>query len=105
MAGVDLFQELVRGAGSYAQSHLLPNLKGLTDVVLQGVMTSTPASARSIAERFGFAFCTSAEEEISGRGTGKGWIADQVGNDKKVINTIFIATRHDSHTRYVVSFR
>jgi len=74
------------GAGSYAQSHLLPNLKGLSEVVLQGVMTSTPASARSVAERFGFAFCTSAEEEI--------W------DDK--INTVFIATRHDSHASYVI---
>jgi len=58
----------------------------LSEVVLQGVMTSTPASARSVAERFGFAFCTSAEEEI--------W------DDK--INTVFIATRHDSHASYVI---
>lgn len=75
------------GAGSYAQSHLLPNLKDLPDIVLQGVMTSTPASARSVAGRFGFAFCTSDEGEI-------------FGNDN--INTVFIATRHDSHARYVL---
>ncbi|MHB8130222.1 MAG: bi-domain-containing oxidoreductase [Mobilitalea sp.] len=74
------------GAGSYAQSHLLPNLKGLPEVVLQGVMTSTPASARSVAERFRFGFCTSDEGEI---------FAD-------TINTVFIATRHDSHARYVL---
>ena len=75
------------GAGSYAQSHLLPNLKGLTDVVLQGVMTSTPASARSVVERFGFAFCTGREQDILENGD---------------INTVFIATRHDSHARYVL---
>jgi predicted dehydrogenase/threonine dehydrogenase-like Zn-dependent dehydrogenase len=75
------------GAGSYAQSHLLPNVKSLTDVVLQGVMTSTPASARSVVERFGFAFCTGREQDILENGD---------------INTVFIATRHDSHARYVL---
>ncbi len=95
------------GAGSYAQSHLLPNLKGLTDVVLQGVMTSTPASARSVAERFGFAFCTSDEREIFGetalrqaQGEKDSGMLSPSKHD--AINTIFIATRHDSHARYVL---
>ena len=75
------------GAGSYAQSHLLPKIPKKSDVVLKGVMTNTGTSARSVAERFKFEFCTTDEKNI-------------VENDG--INTIFIATRHDSHAEYVM---
>jgi predicted dehydrogenase len=74
------------GAGSYAQSYLLPNIPKGKDVVLKGVMTSTSTSSRSVADRFGFEFCTGNEKDI-------------LENDE--INTIFIATRHDSHGYYV----
>jgi polar amino acid transport system substrate-binding protein len=74
------------GAGSYAQSHLLPNIPKSADVHLKGVMTATGASARSTGERFGFEFCTTSAEDIL--------------NDRS-INTLFIATRHDSHAEYV----
>ena len=70
------------GAGSYAQSHLLPNIPKKSDVVLKGVMTSTSAGAKSVADRFGFQFCTGNEDEI-------------LANDE--INTVFIVSRHDSH--------
>jgi polar amino acid transport system substrate-binding protein len=76
------------GAGAYAQSHLLPNFAGLRGVTLKGVATSTGVSSRSVAERFGFHYCTSSADEI---------LADAG------ISTVFIATRHDSHARYVVS--
>ncbi len=75
------------GAGSYAQSHLLPNIPKNKKISLEGVMTSTGVSSRSVAERFGFGFCTDDEREI-------------FENDK--INTIFIATRHDSHAGFVM---
>ena len=75
------------GAGSYAQSHLLPNLPKRKDVSLNGIMTMTGTSSRSVAERFGFEFCTSNEKDI-------------LQNDD--INTVFIATRHDSHGQYVI---
>ena len=74
------------GAGSYAQSYLLPNIPRGKDVVLKGVMTSTSTSSRSVADRFGFEFCTGNEKDI-------------LQNDE--INTVFIATRHDSHGYYV----
>jgi predicted dehydrogenase len=76
------------GAGSYAQSHLLPNLPKGPKVVLKGVLTATGASSRSVAERFGFEFATGDEKEL-------------LGNPD--VNTIFIATRHDSHARYVLA--
>ena len=76
------------GAGSYAQSHLLPNIPKNNKTVLKGVMTQTGISSRSVAERFGFEFCTDRENKI---------IADES------INTVFIVSRHDSHARLVIS--
>jgi len=74
------------GAGSYAMNNLLPNLKE-KDVVLKGVMTSSGTGARSVADRYGFEFCTSDEDDI--------W-KDQS------INTVFVASRHDTHAKYVL---
>ena len=74
------------GAGSYAQGNLLPNIPKDT-VSLKGVMTASSGSSRSVAERYGFEFCTGDESDILAN-------AD--------INTVFIATRHDSHADYVM---
>ncbi len=76
------------GAGSYAMSHLLPNLPNDNGVNLTGVMTSSGTSSRSVAEKFGFSFCASS--------------ADDVVNDAAT-STVFIATRHDTHAEYVNS--
>lgn len=75
------------GAGSYAQSHLLPNIPKDGTAALKGVMTATGTGARSVGERFGFEFCTGDERDI-------------FQNDE--INTVFIASRHDSHAAYVL---
>ena len=73
------------GAGSYAQGSLLPNLPDT--ITRKGVMTNSGTTSKRVAERFGFEFCTSNEDDIL---------------KSKNINTIFIATRHDSHARYVI---
>ncbi len=75
------------GAGSYAQSHLLPNIPKDARISLVGVMTVTSTGSRSVGDRFGFRFCCSKAEEV-------------VGHDQ--INTIFIASRHDSHATYLL---
>ncbi len=75
------------GAGSYAQSHLLPNIPKRSDILLKGVLTAQGTSSRTVADRFGFEFCTGDENEIL---------------ENKNINTIFITTRHDSHAEYVI---
>ncbi|MBW1933093.1 MAG: Gfo/Idh/MocA family oxidoreductase [Deltaproteobacteria bacterium] len=49
-------------------------------------MTSSGTTSRRVAERFGFEFCTADENDI--------FLNDE-------INTVFIATRHDSHAAYV----
>ena len=75
------------GAGSYAQGNLLPNIPKNSAVSLKGVLTSSGTSSRSVAERFGFEFCTSDEKDL-------------IHNED--VNTIFIATRHDTHAEYVM---
>lgn len=75
------------GAGSYAQGNLLPNIPDWKNITRKGVLTNTGTTSKRVAERFGFEFCTSDENEI-------------LGNQD--INTVFIATRHDSHADYVI---
>lgn len=75
------------GAGSYAQGNLLPNLPKNVEVSRKGILTNTGATSKRVAERFGFEFCTSDEKQIF---------------DNADINTVFIATRHDSHAEYVL---
>jgi polar amino acid transport system substrate-binding protein len=75
------------GAGSYAQSNLLPNIPKNGAVRLVGVMTATGTGSRSVGERYGFEFCTCDEREVI---------------DNPDINTVFIATRHDSHAEYAL---
>lgn len=76
------------GAGSYAQGNLLPNIpRKSSEVVCNGVLTNNGTTSKRVAERFGFEFCTSNEQNIL---------------DNPDINTLFIATRHDSHAGYVL---
>jgi predicted dehydrogenase len=75
------------GAGSYAQGNLLPNIPKNNQVARKGILTNTGATSKRVAERFGFEYCTSDEKDI---------LQDEE------INTIFIATRHDSHAEYVL---
>ncbi|MGE3800243.1 MAG: bi-domain-containing oxidoreductase [Candidatus Kapaibacterium sp.] len=73
------------GAGSFAQGHLIPHLTKL-DLNLVAAVTATPANARSVAEKFGFAEASTDSVEI-------------IGGDRT--NTLFIATQHDTHGDYV----
>ena len=73
------------GAGNFAQSNLLPHLAS-QKINLKGVCTSTPVNSKSVADKFGFGFFTTDYNEIL--------------KDEK-INTVFIASRHDSHGKYV----
>jgi len=75
------------GAGSYAQGNLLPNIPKNNQVTRKGILTNTGTTSKRVAERFGFEYCTSDEKDI-------------LQDDE--INTIFIATRHDSHAEYVL---
>ena len=75
------------GAGSYAQSYLLPNLPSERQARRVVVLAATGAESLTAAERFRFEKCTADEKEIF---------------EDHAVNTIFIATRHDSHAQYVI---
>jgi len=74
------------GAGNFAQSNLIPHLN-LPEVQLKGVVTSDSINSKSVGDKFGFEFASTNYKTIT-------------ENDS--INTIFIATRHDSHSKYVM---
>ena len=74
------------GAGQFATGTLLPAMKGLKDLRFRGVATSTGLSARHVAEKFGFGYCTTDYHEIL--------------NDPEIA-LVFIFTRHGSHPRFV----
>jgi predicted dehydrogenase/threonine dehydrogenase-like Zn-dependent dehydrogenase len=71
------------GAGSFAQNLLLPNIK---DAVLITVATSQGHTSKNVAQKWNFRKATCDAEEV-------------FGDDS---NTVFIATRHDSHAGYVM---
>lgn len=73
------------GAGSFAQSYLIPGAKKRT--ILDTVVTTGGVSARNIAKKFGFSSASTEPDSI-------------FSNDS--INTVFIATRHDSHAQYII---
>ena len=75
------------GAGSFAQSYLIPNVKSF-GVSLRSVATSKGITSKNVAEKFGFDNASSDAAAII---------------DDKSINTVFIATPHDSHARYTLA--
>ncbi|QQS44834.1 MAG: bi-domain-containing oxidoreductase [Acidobacteriota bacterium] len=77
----------VIGAGNFARSVLLPRLSNLEGVSLAGIATATGRNAKATGERYGFGFCTTDYRELLAR---------------EEINTVLIATRHDTHSMMVV---
>lgn len=73
------------GAGSFAQSYLIPNVKS-SGATLDTVVTSKGITSKNVAEKFHFNNSSSSANDI-------------LTNER--INTIFVATPHNSHARYV----
>ena len=76
----------VFGAGNFAQGILVPAMKA-AGAEMVGLCATSGARAKSSAEKFGFEFCITDEEEIYSDAS---------------INTIAIATRHHLHAKQVV---
>lgn len=83
---VDRVRLGVLGAGNFANAALLPELKQIHEIESVGIASGGGASARSTADRFGFAYCTTDDQEVLNDST---------------INTVAILTRHDLHARQV----
>jgi len=73
------------GAGNFARTMLLPNLK-LPGVELVAVASATGLSGKDTAAKFGFRYCTTDYAEL-------------LGDD--AVDTVMIATRHDLHGKLV----
>ncbi len=74
------------GAGSFAQSYLIPYTKK-EGASLDTVVTTKGITAKNVAEKFGFNNASSDVQDVI--------------NNKK-INTVFIATPHNSHASYTM---
>jgi predicted dehydrogenase len=74
------------GMGNFASSYLLPGAKSVEGIGLEHVVTASPLKAETARKRAGFRVAGTSPD------TAIGDPATQV---------IFIATRHDSHARYV----
>jgi predicted dehydrogenase/threonine dehydrogenase-like Zn-dependent dehydrogenase len=74
------------GAGTFAQSLLLPSIRSFAGARLTSVCNANGLSAMNIARQFGFQFATTNVEEVFGNSN---------------IGTIFIATRHNLHASLV----
>lgn len=78
----------VIGAGSFAQSTLLPALKAISEVSLIGVCNANGARSQSAAEKFGFSYSSNSDDTLL--------------SDPK-INAVLIATRHHLHARQTLA--
>jgi predicted dehydrogenase/threonine dehydrogenase-like Zn-dependent dehydrogenase len=78
----------VVGAGNFASATLLPAIKAVSGVRLVGIASGGGVSARSLADRFGFAYCTTDSQELL---------------QDPAINTVAILTRHNLHARQVIA--
>ncbi len=76
------------GAGSFANAILLPAMKQVDGVSLIGVCAANGSHARHAAEKFGFRYCATDEEQILHDST---------------LNTVVIATRHHLHAAQVLA--
>ncbi|HSM25364.1 MAG TPA: bi-domain-containing oxidoreductase, partial [Anaerolineaceae bacterium] len=77
----------ILGAGLYAGAVFLPIINKSDDVVKIGICSAKGLNARQLANKFGYQFATTNENEI-------------ISNSD--INTVVILTRHNDHARQVI---
>ena len=78
----------VLGAGAFAQNTLLPALKSVPHVSMVGVCNATGPRSRSAAQKLGFAYCSSSEDEL---------LRDES------VDAVVIATRHNLHANQALA--
>lgn len=75
------------GAGSYAQGSLLPNIPRGDRLRPICVVSRSGSTSKRVADKFKFEFASADPN-------------DALANDR--VDAVFIATRHDSHAKYVL---
>ena len=78
----------VLGAGNYATAVFLPAIKNTGGVDLVGISSAGGVTAKAAAQKFGFSFASTDENEIL---------------ENPAINTVVVLTRHNHHARQVLS--
>ena len=78
----------VLGAGNYAQAVFLPAITKTGGTILKGIASASGLSATHAAQKFGFGFAASDENEI-------------LNNPE--VNTVVVLTRHNQHARQVLT--
>ncbi|MHB8934131.1 MAG: Gfo/Idh/MocA family protein, partial [Bellilinea sp.] len=78
----------VLGAGNYATATFLPAVQKAGGITKVGIASAVGLTARHAANRFGFAFASSDEQEIL---------------QNECINLVAILTRHHQHARQVMA--
>ncbi|MCK5645976.1 MAG: bi-domain-containing oxidoreductase [Anaerolineales bacterium] len=87
-APVEVVNLGVIGAGNFAKSTLLPNLRGMDGLELVAIASARGLKSSHAADRYGFGYAATENEQI---------LQDQS------INTIAILTRHDLHAALTVA--
>jgi len=76
------------GAGSFATSTLLPEMRKVGGIELVGVCAATGTHSRHAAEKFGFRYCTTDENQLY---------------QDSLVNTVVVSTRHNLHAHQVLA--
>lgn len=75
------------GAGNFGKAFLLPAFNKQKNIRFQGIVTASGVSSSSMAEKYNMEFMSSKAEDLI---------------ENKEINSILVASRHDSHASYVM---
>ena len=78
----------VLGAGNYATAVFLPAVQKTGGVKLAGIVSASGLSARHAAQKYGFGFAFSQEDEVLAN---------------PAVNIVALLTRHDQHARQVLA--
>lgn len=78
----------VLGAGNFATAVMLPALKQVKGLDFVGIVTATGTRGRTTAERYGFQYASTEENNLL---------------EDETVNTIAVLTRHHLHASQVVS--
>jgi len=74
------------GSGGFAQSVLLPELAKLSGVRFRGIVTASGVTAKTVGEKYGFAWCAGCLDEIV---------------EDPDTDVVFIVTRHSQHAAMI----
>ena len=76
------------GLGNFAQTYIMPYVKKRKNIKLVNVCNTRGMTANHMMKKYGFLECSTSSQNIF---------------KSKNINTVFITSRHDSHSKYIIN--